>query len=190
MPNNLRPAFNYYLNGNHTNGNKIIVAEVGVQYGRNAVSMLTANDNLVLTGIDDFRDNDGKIGVEIEKIARSNLAPFADRVKLIKGDSVESAKDFPDEYFDFIYIDASHDYENVIKDMKAWFPKVKQFGMMAGHDSFTTDVKRAICDFTKENGLRLFAVMALVPQTKFLAPELEPSDWWITKSSIDWGVWL
>lgn len=190
MPNNLRPAFNYYLNKNHTNGNKIVACEVGVQYGLNAVNMLKARDNLDLVGVDDFRDNDGKLGKDIEKIAQDNLAPYGDRMKLIKGDSVEAAKDFPNEYFDFVYIDASHEYQDVLDDMKAWFPKVKQMGMLAGHDSFMLEVKRAICDFTKEYGLRLFAVMALVPQAKYLAPEFEPSDWWISKSSVEWGPWL
>lgn len=50
---------------------------------------------------------------------------------------------------DFIFIDASHDYENVLKDIKAWYPKCKQdTGVISGHDySWGPEVKQAVHDF-------------------------------------------
>ena len=39
-----------------------------------------------------------------------------------------------DKKFDFIYIDASHDYESVKKDILNWYPKVKINGYIGGDD--------------------------------------------------------
>ena len=50
------------------------------------------------------------------------------------GYSVEVANRFPDESFDFIFIDADHEYESVLSDLCAWFPKLKPGGIIAGHD--------------------------------------------------------
>ena len=44
------------------------------------------------------------------------------------------AKTYPDAYFDCIYVDARHDWKGVYEDLKAWWPKLKVGGIMAGHD--------------------------------------------------------
>ena len=36
--------------------------------------------------------------------------------------------------YDFIYIDASHEYEDVLNDLKMFLPKLKSNGIIAGHD--------------------------------------------------------
>jgi hypothetical protein len=41
---------------------------------------------------------------------------------------------FPDNYFDMIYVDARHDYKGVLKDLRDWWPKLREGGIMAGHD--------------------------------------------------------
>lgn len=62
----------------------------------------------------------------------------------LKSDSVSAAKGFKDGQFDFIYIDASHAYEDVKRDILAWKPKVKNGGFIAGHDWIFNSVASAV----------------------------------------------
>ena len=61
------------------------------------------------------------------------------RVRLIREFSVNAAKFFLDEYFDFIYIDADHTFEAVYEDLTAWYPKLKRGGIMSGHDYISAE---------------------------------------------------
>ena len=45
-----------------------------------------------------------------------------------------AAPQFPDEHFDWIYVDASHFYDDVKVDIQAFWPKLKCGGYMAGDD--------------------------------------------------------
>jgi hypothetical protein len=49
-----------------------------------------------------------------------------------------------------VFIDASHDYESVKADVKAWLPKVKKGGYLAGHDWHHEPVKRAVIEVLGE----------------------------------------
>jgi hypothetical protein len=48
--------------------------------------------------------------------------------------SVRAAELFADESVAFCFIDADHSYESVTADLRAWWPKVRPGGMLAGHD--------------------------------------------------------
>jgi len=81
-----------------------------------------------------------------------NTNPIKDRITPIKSLSWEVADQFEDESVDFVYVDADHRYESVIKDLLAWWPKVKT-GSYFGGDDFTKghpDVIRATRDFFKD----------------------------------------
>jgi predicted O-methyltransferase YrrM len=63
-----------------------------------------------------------------------NLIGYEDRTTLIRGSSRSTSHLFPDEFFDFIYIDANHKYQYVINDLQNWYTKLKSGGVLAGHD--------------------------------------------------------
>lgn len=48
--------------------------------------------------------------------------------------SLEASKEFEDNYFDFIYLDGIHLYENVKEDIIHWIPKLKKGGFFVGDD--------------------------------------------------------
>jgi len=56
------------------------------------------------------------------------------RIQLHKGDSVEIMSCFPDHYFDWVYIDTSHDYEQTKKELAVARRKVKKNGLICGYD--------------------------------------------------------
>jgi len=49
---------------------------------------------------------------------------------------------------DLVFIDALHDYESVMQDISLWWPKVRQGGILAGHDynHKWPGVERAVAD--------------------------------------------
>ena len=65
----------------------------------------------------------------------------------IKLESIEAAKQFEDESIDFIHIDAAHDYENVLADIRAWYPKIKPGGLITGDDYGWEGVYKAVNEF-------------------------------------------
>lgn len=62
------------------------------------------------------------------------LVKFGNRSEFRQSYSVDAANEFPDGYFDFIYIDAAHDYAGVKQDMEVWWPKLSIGGLMCGDD--------------------------------------------------------
>ena len=68
---------------------------------------------------------------EVEKEFTLNTRYF-DNIILHKDYSHNIVDKFEDGYFDFIYIDASHEYEDVKRDIELYFPKTKY--LIGGHD--------------------------------------------------------
>ena len=55
-------------------------------------------------------------------------------VELWKGWSTDLIPKLPDKGVRVAYIDASHDYDNVLADLEAMLPKMESGGWLAGHD--------------------------------------------------------
>lgn len=81
---------------------------------------------------------------------KENTKMFKDKIELVQGYSYEVAGTFLDNDFDFMYIDGSHKYEDVVQDINLYWNKLKPGGYIAGHDYFDDNghpgVKKAIYD--------------------------------------------
>ena len=62
---------------------------------------------------------------------------------------------FPDNELDFIYIDGNHTYHYVIKDLEISWKKIKDDGILCGHDFVIPDVAKAVLEFAERNNLKI-----------------------------------
>lgn len=83
----------------------------------------------------------------------NNVSPIRDKINIIREQSVEASKQFDDLSLDAIFIDASHEYEDVLKDLEAWYPKKKEQGFFCGHDYDWPGVKKAVDEFSSNRSL-------------------------------------
>ncbi len=72
---------------------------------------------------------------QYQHVTRRFTAEIASgRIEVHRTLSHLAAPQFPDEHFDWIYVDASHFYDDVKVDIQAFWPKLKRGGYMAGDD--------------------------------------------------------
>jgi predicted O-methyltransferase YrrM len=140
--------------------------EVGVWKGMSAcfmaVEIINSNKNIKFDLVDtwDFvetsTDNISKSQFDtLYDIFEKNITPIRHTVNIVKSISWDASKYYDDNSIDFIFIDASHDYDSVTKDLKSWFPKLKVNGTIAGHDYYYQDVFNAVNDFFGEKNIKV-----------------------------------
>lgn len=156
-------------------------AEIGVWQGDFAAKLLEASRPRRLHLIDPWRFIDAEPyrkawyggakatnQAEMDQIHRDVLRRFRwarlrRLVKVHRATSVEAASRFPNEYFDWVYIDGDHTYEAVRADIAAYRDKVKRGGMIVGDDYRDEDVwgrgvKRAFDEAIASGALELVKV--------------------------------
>lgn len=68
--------------------------------------------------------------------------------------SLEAARIFEPAEADFVFVDASHDFQSVCSDVRAWRTRVKPGGALAGHDVHLDSVSKAIATILGPFGIR------------------------------------
>jgi predicted O-methyltransferase YrrM len=91
-------------------------------------------------------------------------AGFGKEVEIVPLDSLNASLKYPDEYFDFVFIDTGHTYELTKAELRLWWRKVKNGGALAGHDTHIKEVTDAL-------------------------NEVAPNAWDEVKTTKGWGVW-
>lgn len=160
---------------------EITAAEIGVYDGTNASFMLFLCPKMKLYLVDSYENLTIYTGGpvqhesfrnEIKGLAQFNLGRFDGNKEFVYKNSLDAVKDFKDEFFDFVYIDGDHEYDAVLKDVNAWYPKVKHGGILAGHDYVDTRVSTAVHNFISVNKDKLLVKIDTTPTH---------SDWVIDK---------
>jgi glycosyltransferase involved in cell wall biosynthesis/predicted O-methyltransferase YrrM len=104
-------------------------AEIGVAAGVHSEILCQQIENCELLCVDFWGTSWSK---KLEGTARRRLAPY--NAKLVKATSMEAARDVAPGSLDFVYIDANHDFDQVMEDLITWSRKVRPGGIVAGHD--------------------------------------------------------
>lgn len=132
-------------------------AEIGVERGYYSEILAGLNPDLHLFAIDGweayhgYRDHSTQATMDaLFAEAQKRLSAYPN-VEIIKKFSMDALDDIEDESLDFVYIDANHEFQNVVNDICEWQYKVKVGGIIAGHDY----IKR------KDNGYLMHVPMAL-----------------------------
>ena len=95
-------------------------------------------------------------------------------VKTINRPSIEAATLFENESVDFVMVDGSHDYTSVRDDVRAWLPKLKSNGLMAGDDAAWPGV--------------LIGVRETIPTSEINITN-NGDNWWYRKRRPERGRW-
>lgn len=82
-----------------------------------------------------------------------NIDPIRSYIKDIRDSSINASKQFLDNTIDAIFIDASHDYDNVCLDISCWHKKVKNNGIISGHDYDWPGVRLAVNSFANKHSM-------------------------------------
>src|SRR3990167_9297083 len=118
-------------------------AEVGVDRGEYSEVLCRENPGLKLYCIDFWDLKQGGLGNHRGRDyikCKELLAPYT--ATLIKKYSLDAVNDFEDKSLDFVYIDAGHDFDDVMQDIIRWTKKVRKGGIVSGHDYVPSHRKR------------------------------------------------
>lgn len=151
-------------------------AEVGVWKGQFSQRILKVARPSTLHLIDPWRlvpnhpsrcwgSNSSATQADLDQVYEGVRATFAEgirsgRVVLHRLPSIDAVAEIPDASLDFVYLDGDHRYEAVLRDLNAWWPKLKPSGTLIGDDF---DLPKSLWGDGVTQAAREFAAQRGVP---------------------------
>lgn len=162
--------------------NNARLAEVGIANGDSVIYLAQELKNLGK----DFKiyaiDNMGYGGFFQMKTIYENIikSGLGDYIEVMPYPSLDCAKMFNDGFLDFVYIDSSHTYKETKQEVIEWYNKVKDEGILAGHDFNADEVNRAVSQIVPKTFTRTD-----IADREFKAEKVLHSE----DTLNNWGLW-
>jgi hypothetical protein len=122
------------------------IAEIGVKRGDTFLYLLDKFPHLHATGVDIWENEVEKLPRHEARIRAVCEVNYPKRSKLIKMRSTEAADLVEDKSLDAVFIDADHSEMAIRADIEKWRPKLRDGGLLCGHDVHMESVKTAVDD--------------------------------------------
>ncbi len=147
--------------------------EIGVMTGNFSAAILTTKPHelhLIDPWLFEEHTNIGygcgiKDQDEMDEVYNFAVNRFANQksVFIHRKSSQDAVVDFPDEYFDFIYLDGNHLYDFIKRDVSLYLPKMKIGGLFTGDDytwgtAHDQPVKKVINNLKKDPRVKFITV--------------------------------
>lgn len=116
------------------------VLEIGCDIGDTSQFLLDSNPSLELVGVDpyenyiDWNGNNLNERNQTHERFTKRMEKYTNRFSLYRHYSDDAHVLLGDEYFDVIFIDGLHEYDQLTKDCANFYSKLKEGGIFAGHD--------------------------------------------------------
>lgn len=129
-----------------------VITEIGVNVGSFTEKLLEYTQPLKIHLVDLWgseRYPEEKYSIVLNKFSEQIKE---DKIEIHRGFSTTVLKDFPNEYFDWVYLDSDHGYRTTYDELIILKDKIKQGGVIAGHD---------YCRFASKGNARFGVVEAV-----------------------------
>jgi len=123
----------------------VVIAEIGSWRGMSTsiIARVVKPFNGTVYAIDHWRGSEGIVRhkqaqtSDMFSIFRHNMEVLGvlDIIHPLVMDSAVAASIFKNNSLDMVFIDADHRYSYIRRDIERWLPKLKQGGVLAGHDA-------------------------------------------------------
>ena len=105
---------------------------------------------------------------EQARLAAHNRMEKYNHVRILRQTSVQATIGIPDDSLDMVYIDGNHKYPYVIIDLWGYWSKLRNGGIMSGHDLNFSTVTKAVEEFVAKVKIPYWYVMENESPTSFL----------------------
>lgn len=160
---NWEPIYDEFVDKSNSN---TIIVEIGSWLGKSTAYLASkikqSNKKITFYTVDTFLGSPNEKG--LLEVVRFNGGSILNKFKQnmkdcncleyvipIESDSESASQKFENESVDFIFVDGGHTYKDVLLDLQSWFPKLKNNGIIAGHDWWHDPVKEAVRDYFGKN---------------------------------------